>query len=696
MKGRLYEAVWYTAVAVSVVGVIVFSINPSPLAILIIAFGAGSLALFAIWKEIQLALSAEPHVTRRLVLVSGEAALFIIAVAFSTNFIPSDAPLSIRTAVLVLGVQVLALTIDTHPAKISQRTRWTIFCTGHGAVLAGTILILPFGPTNTTGTLLLYAVGTPTLLLHAFWIRTYREVGAPVPKTDAQRWEAILLVVIAVGVPAALFVSLTGTETALVPSTPIATSATAVAGVSAIVAFALLSAPETPPSITRLLDGYLVAVGLHTAVALILVNTFVFTVFLLLPQLFVWILGAVLLLVLVGVGLNYSMIWHAEKSLAHIDDDSEVPSPDIPLSAVTVIVSGFDEASVLPTTLQQNLANLPDMPFLLVPASRSTDGTIEIMQQTQQEHPERVQVIEGPTRSKAGDLNHVWRHVETPYVLVLDADETVDAEFVYRGLSMLRDRPSVGVVQGRKLAAYPTGSVFNRFVTIERQHSTLLDHSLLSDLFDAGHFGGSAAIFRREVPCDVGGWDPTFLTEDIELTLRLYLHSEWQVAYNPRMTAREINPQSWGALFRQRERWARGWAQVAIQHGPAVLQSGSRLGWLKSGALSWVLFTSVSAPVYAILPALLLHWYLGLAPPTPATLALALAIVLLPERGISFAYTAIRDPAIEFSWPRSVEAVAFAYLWIVFAWITQLHSLYLQLSGTEGVWHRTKKMAGGG
>ncbi len=656
-----------------------------------ITLGGAILALFAIWTEIQLAFMNKKNTISRLVLLSGQAALFIIAVAFSINVIPSGASTSVRVVVLVLGLQALSLTIESHPAAISRTTRWGILCGGHGAVLAGSVLALPFEPTNFTGALLLYAVGVPTLFLHAFWIRAYRSTAGRTPQTDAKRWEAMLLIAIIFGVPSTLLVSLTAPEAALFSNDRVASVGIAVSGVAAILGLGTLGAPQTSPSIIRLLEHHLVAVVLHTLVTLILVNTIVFAVFLIVPQLFVWILGGLLLLLLIGVGINYLMIVHEHRSSDRSHNGAKGKSPEGPLSAVTVVITGFNESAVLPETLPHNIAVLGEMPFVLVPAMRSTDGTIEIMQEMQEAHPKRIRVIEGTTGSKAGDLNRAWQHIETPYVLVLDADETVDSEFVRYGLTRLENDPSIGIVQGRKVAASPTSDAFRRFVTIERQHSTLLDHPLVDDLFDAGHFAGSSAMFRHEVPGSVSGWDPSFLTEDIELTLRLYLQTEWEIVYDTQMISREINPRSWDSLFRQRERWARGWAQVAIQHGGDVLRSWQRIGGRKAGGLSWLLFTAVSAPIFTILPALSLHWYLGLAPQTSPTVAFIIAMILLPERAISFVYTAIRDPVIETTIGRTVEALLFAYTWILFAWIIQLHSLYLQLSGTEGVWHRTTK-----
>jgi len=688
---NLYKSIWYTSIVLAIIGVLFLLTGQPQVGITLATVGGSSLALFVIWDEIQRASSGERNSTTQLALTLGGATLFITTVAFSTNVIPSEASISVRVVTLVLGLQALALTLENHPATISLTARLIILCAGHGAVLAGSVLLLPFGPTNTPGGLLLYAAGVPTLLLHAFWIRTYRSKVGSMSQTNKKRWEGTLLITIIIGVPSVLIFSLTGTGEALVPSDVIATLVLAVTGITTILGVGIISAPQTSPWITQLFERHIVAVTLHTLATLILVNITVFAIFLIVPQLFLPILSGILVVILVGVVLNYSMIFHAQRSSFRDYNDDKKMYSETSLSDVTVVITGFDEAAVLPETLKHNLTELEKSPFVLVPAMRSTDGTIELMKNATEVHPERVRVIEGTTGSKAGDLNRVWQYIETPYVLVLDADETIGADFVRRGLIHFNSDPSVGIVQGRKIASSPTVDAFQRFVTIERQHSTLLDDSLMDDIFGAGHFAGSSAMFRHEVPIGVSGWDPSFLTEDIELTLRIYTQTKWNLKYDANMISQEINPKSWGALVRQRERWARGWAQVAVVHERDVLQSWRHIGGRKAGGLSWLLFTSVSAPIFTILPALSLHWYLGLAPQTSAVVALIIALVLLPERGISFVYTAIRDPEIETSAGRTIESLLFAYTWILFSWLVQLHSLYLELSGTENVWHRTKK-----
>jgi len=72
---------------------------------------------------------------------------------------------------------------------------------------------------------------------------------------------------------------------------------------------------------------------------------------------------------------------------------------------------------------------------------------------------------------------------------------------------------------------------------------------------------------------------------------------------------------------------------------------------------------------------------------------LSLALIMIPERGISFLYALLRDP--ELSEDRTateiVSALFYSYLWLPFGWVIQLHSLYLQLAGAVERWDVTEK-----
>ncbi len=73
--------------------------------------------------------------------------------------------------------------------------------------------------------------------------------------------------------------------------------------------------------------------------------------------------------------------------------------------------------------------------------------------------------------------------------------------------------------------------------------------------------GGTNVFVERKLLCDVGGWDCTVLTEDLEFGARAYLLQEAWPEYLPYPSS-EQTPVTFRAFFRQRLRWGTGHLQV--------------------------------------------------------------------------------------------------------------------------------------
>ncbi|HHY44969.1 MAG TPA: glycosyltransferase family 2 protein [Firmicutes bacterium] len=78
--------------------------------------------------------------------------------------------------------------------------------------------------------------------------------------------------------------------------------------------------------------------------------------------------------------------------------------------------------------------------------------------------------------------------------------------------------------------------------------------------------GGTNVFVERKLLCDVGGWDCTVLTEDLEFGARAYLLREAWPEYLPYASS-EQTPVTFRAFFRQRLRWGTGHLQVVEKVG---------------------------------------------------------------------------------------------------------------------------------
>ena len=690
-SSRIYDAAWVVSMLSAAVGVVIVGLWGSSVGWTLLAGGVTVLTVAALADAWRLTRTrAASPVGGAATILFGVVAL-VVGLALAGGVAVDGLPDTVRVVALAAGAQAFLLANDVRISGASRSERVAVPFSGHTAVLLGSALVLESGPFVPRAALLAYATGFAALSVHVFWMRQRALTTAPArPNSAAGHWEAVLLVSTGSATLATLVVALTAGADPVVAAPWAVTPATVVAGLGAVGALGVQMPPPRTPALPGLLAGVTATAVAHAFTTVVLLNVLVFSLLLAYADAFLPILAAYLVLLTVGVGFDYLMLFHARRRLR---GDRQAVGPHDPDAPVTVVVSAANEGSVLPESLSHNLEALPGIRFLLLPAASSDDDTVAVAREFRDRYPDRVTVTEGTAGSKAGDLNAVWERVETPFALLLDADETVEPAFLARGLARLEASPRIGVVQGRKAAMYPEEDRLSRFVSAERQHSTWVEHPFLSDAFGAAHFAGSAAIFRREVPPSVGGWSPARLTEDIDLTVRLLVETDWRVAYDPDMVARELTPTTVSALIRQRVRWARGWAQVTAKHAPSVVRSWRSLGLKRTFGVSWLLFTSVSAPVYTVFPALFLLSITGFGSPFPGPVAVGLALFLLPARGASIAFATLRDPDVPF--PRGIgrrlQMLAHAYLWIPAGWVIQIHALYLQLAGAPRTWHVTPK-----
>mgnify|MGYP000232917515 CR=1 FL=1 len=697
---RLHSVIWYLSVLVALVGLASVSTGRLLTGAAFGVAGGSTLVVLSLLSTWQIHRDKFGHAVGGTLGILAVASIFFVAIVVSVDVFSLGFPTDVRVVAFATGLQAMLFILSVRSPSSSPIARWLAPVTGHITVLFGSAQALGWGPFTSRTVLLAYAVGFSLLALHAFWMRqrANERVIPPRPDTDPRRWEAVLIVAVFVAVISAAIADLVvrpGTAElavrsgGLIPESAVAQTAAAIAAGATVVGFSTIAAPPSPPGFLDVLTGTRATVVQHALTLILLLNMLLVVVLMAAPWGFYPVLGVFLAWLAIGVSVEYASVVHARRKRP----TTASPAPPLPQDpSITVVVAAYNDEAVLSESLSHNIEELAPLPFVVVPASRSTDDTVAVANEFQRQYPDRVRAVEGVGDTKAADLNDVWASIDTEFALVLDSDEIVDTEFVARGLHAFEEQPELGIAQGRKVSEAPRESPLALFGSVERQQSTWLEHRFMHDVFGAGHFAGSAALIRREVPSSVGGWSPAVLTEDIDLTVRLQLQTDWEIAYDMEMVALESTPENSRELVRQRQRWTRGWAQVAERYLGTMLRSRG-VGTRRTIGMSWLLFAAVSAPLATIFPTLLVLPFLGIGGGLPLLAAVVLALYLLPARGISFGYAALRDPTIPLptTLGNAVKIVVYGYLWIVLNWIVQIHSLYLEIGGSPGVWHVTRK-----
>lgn len=602
--------------------------------------------------------------------------LAVVALALLAGALAVDLLAPFAQPLLIVTVAILIRsTAPGFPEK--RRPLFAVLAYG----LLACAVIVPYFGTGMGQVLMLVTSGMGLLALQSYWA----QAEARIPSSEGWEFPILASLFLASAYSSYVYSVDTGWVKATLPEPWLTEVTLIVTGIAIVVS---LTAPVRAPAQLRTVRTTALDVATHGSVGIALLNVLFLSVSFAADWSLKVILAILLGWQLMVIGLEYRTIHHVQQRR-----QKPLAPPPSSTKTVTILVPAANEGHLLRQTVNENLAIDYPTKILLVPASKSTDDTVAVAHALAKEHPTRVQVVLGDTGSKAHDLNKAWEHVESEFVLMLDADETTDRDSILRAIMVFNAHPDVGLVQGRKVSRRPDERPLARFISAERRYCTWMDHVMHGEALGSGHFGGSAALVRTYVPPNLGGWTDETLTEDIEFTLRLHLDARYRIVYQPDMVVREADPETFTDLLRQRTRWSRGWAECFNLYFAKVLGARRTLGAKRSFGLGLLLLIAVSALWTTFVPATIIMRLGGISPLLPLAVAIPMSLVLLPSRLLAYGYAATYDPVIPLVRrpARWAELVLHAYVWIILGWFIQLHALYLELSTAPRVWHVTPK-----
>ncbi|RJS90494.1 glycosyltransferase family 2 protein [Candidatus Bathyarchaeota archaeon] len=240
---------------------------------------------------------------------------------------------------------------------------------------------------------------------------------------------------------------------------------------------------------------------------------------------------------------------------------------------VSIILPIYNEARVVDRLLRACTSiDYPEYEIIVVDDSTDPESLRRIKRWAR--HP-RVRVIHRDRREgfKGGALNEGLRHLspESRFVLFLDADFIPPPDILQRGLEHFED-DRVAAVQGYQDHVLNWDETpVTRVVRVSTISGYLVDFYARSLLDTLKQLTGGAMILRTEVIRRLG-FSTNCLTEDWDLTLRLYLEG-YEIVYDPRLRVLAECPSTLRDYIRQQMRWAEGHIRVARNYFKRVLTS---------------------------------------------------------------------------------------------------------------------------
>jgi glycosyltransferase involved in cell wall biosynthesis len=161
---------------------------------------------------------------------------------------------------------------------------------------------------------------------------------------------------------------------------------------------------------------------------------------------------------------------------------------------VTVAISCFNYGEFLPEAVDSALAQAGGEPRVIVVDDGSSDGdTLAALERL----PPQVQVISQHNAGVAAARNAALEASQTPYVLVLDADDRLAQDAIATLREPLERDPQLGFAYGL-IRFFGAWEGLVKFPPYD-PYGLLFRHNI-----------GSTALMRRSLAEDIGGFDPDF------------------------------------------------------------------------------------------------------------------------------------------------------------------------------------------
>ncbi len=305
---------------------------------------------------------------------------------------------------------------------------------------------------------------------------------------------------------------------------------------------------------------------------------------------YLFVLAVILIWFMVGYqfvlwALGYVYSRRAERERREMDAATdELPS-------ISILLPAHNEEMVIERTLEALLAlRYPgDRLEVLVINDASTDRTGELVEKAAARAPQ-VRLLSIPPetggRGKAAALNRGIQGARYGLLAVYDADNIPEPDSLMYLARQLVRQPECAAVLGKFRTLNRKASLLTRFINIEGISFQWIVQAGRWMLLRFCSLPGTNYVIRRTALERVGGWDEEALTEDAELTLRLY-EAGYRVKFVPYAVTWEQEPERLRTWVRQRNRWVRGYNYLFRKFARHVVR-------LKPRALAFELLYSLS------------------------------------------------------------------------------------------------------
>ncbi len=248
--------------------------------------------------------------------------------------------------------------------------------------------------------------------------------------------------------------------------------------------------------------------------------------------------------------------------LKSLKEKSAIDTGVIEFPTCSILIPAHNEEKVIGATIESMLKlNYPkDKLEIIIINDGSNDSTKDIIKRYAA-RDSRIALFNVPKgeggKGKSRALNLGIQKAHSDVIAVFDADNTPDPESLKYLVANLIMNPELGAVLGKFRTVNKNHNMLTKFINVE----TLSFQSMLQagrwQMHHISTLPGTNYVIWNSLIKKLNGWDEEALTEDSELSIRIYLEG-YKIKYVPYAITYEQEPQKWNVWVKQRMRWVPG------------------------------------------------------------------------------------------------------------------------------------------
>ncbi len=312
-----------------------------------------------------------------------------------------------------------------------------------------------------------------------------------------------------------------------------------------------------------------------------------------------FLLSVTIIWFMVGYQIVLFLFGHLYYRRTREGTEGPAPLADADCPGVSILIPCRNEERVIAYTIRALLAlDYPKSQIeIVIINDGSTDRTAEVASEFNS--IARVQVVNVPpekaARGKSSALNYGIKFASHSIIAIYDADNVPEPGALRPLVAQLIAHPKLAAVIGMYRAWNRNRALVTRFINIEGIAFQWILQAGRWMLLRVTTLPGTNYVIRREVIEELGGWDEEALTEDSELSIRIY-QAGYEIQFIPNSVTWEQEPERLGHWFRQRRRWVRGSNYVFRKFAGSLLKARPRrIGFelLYSLSLYYIFFVAI-------------------------------------------------------------------------------------------------------